>query len=125
MLKILIADDDARMRQVLKQMVAGIASAVHEAADGAQAIAGFAAVQPDLVLMDLRMRPVDGLRATAEIKARFPDAHIIIVSQYDDPELRSEAARAGACAYVLKDQLQDLPWILSILNQNQKNPESL
>ncbi len=121
MLKILIADDDARMRQLLKQMVAGHASAVYEAADGADAFVAFAAERPDLVLMDLRMRPVDGLRATAQIKACFPDARIAIVSQFDEPELRSEAARAGACAYIVKDQLEELTRILCSLNQNQQS----
>ena len=59
------------------------------------------------------MKPVDGLRATAQIKARFPEARIVIVSQYDDQELREEAARLGACAYVLKENLHELPGILT------------
>ena len=45
----------------------------------------------DLVLMDVRMKPIDGLRATASIKARFPETRIAIVSQYDAAELRAEA----------------------------------
>ncbi len=114
--KLLIADDDPRMRQVLKQIVGGLASTVYEAADGAEAIAIFAAERPEMVLMDLRMKPLDGLRATAQIRARFPDARIAIVSQYDELELRIEAARVGACAYVLKDQLQELPRLLSGFN---------
>ncbi len=113
MQKILIADDDARMRQMLKQVVAGLASAIYEAADGSEAFAVFIAERPDWVLMDLRMRPVDGLRATAQIKARFPEARIAIVSQYDEPELRTEAARAGASAYLLKENLQDLLGLLT------------
>jgi DNA-binding NarL/FixJ family response regulator len=64
-------------------------------------------------LMDLRMKPVDGLRATAEIKARLPEIRVIIVSQDDDAGLRAKAARAGACAYVLKENLQELPGILT------------
>ena len=112
-MKILIADDDARMRQMVKQIVAGLATELYEAADGGEAIAICAAQRPDWVLMDFRMKPLDGLRATAQIKARFPDAHIAIVSQYDDAELRAEAARVGACAYVLKENLQELPRILT------------
>jgi CheY-like chemotaxis protein len=113
MLKILIADDSARMRQMVKQVVAGLASEVYEAGDGGEAIAICAAQRPDWVLMDLRMKPMDGLRATTEIKARFPATHIAIVSQYDDAELRVESARVGACAYVLKENLQELPGILA------------
>ena len=113
MMKILIADDDVRMRQMVKQVVAGLASTVYEACDGGEAIAVCAAERPDWVLMDFRMKPLDGLRATAEIKARFPETRIVIVSQYDDAELRAEAARVGACAYVLKENLHELPGILT------------
>jgi CheY-like chemotaxis protein len=113
MKKILIADDDARMRQMVRQIVTGLASAVYEASDGGEAIAVCAAERPDWVLMDFRMKPLDGLRATAEIKARFPETRIAIVSQYDDPELRAEAIRVGACAYVLKENLHELLGILT------------
>jgi NarL family two-component system response regulator YdfI len=113
MKKILIADDDARMRDMVKQVVADLASSVYEAADGAEAVSVCAAERPDWVLMDLRMRPMDGLHATAAIKARFAETRVIIVSQYDDAELRAKALRAGACAYVLKESLQELPAILA------------
>lgn len=112
-MKILIADDDARMRQMVKQVVAGLASEVYEASDGGEAIAVCTAQRPDWVLMDLRMKPMDGLRATAAIKARSPATYVVIVSQYDDAELRAEAARVGACAYVLKENLHELPGILT------------
>jgi CheY-like chemotaxis protein len=112
-MKLLIADDDARMRQMVKQIVAGLATELYEAADGGEAVAVCAARRPDWVLMDLRMKPMDGLRATAEIKARFPEVRIAVVSQYDDDELRAEAARLGACAYVLKENLHELPGVLT------------
>ncbi len=112
-MKILIADDDARMRQMVKQVVAGLASEVYEAGDGGEAIAVCAAQRPDWVLMDFRMKRMDGLAATAEIKARFPRTHVAIVSQYNDDELRGEATRVGACAYVLKEDLQELPALIS------------
>ncbi len=113
MMKILVADDDARMRQMVKQVVAGLASEIYEAGDGGEAISVCAAQRPDWVLMDFRMKHMDGLRATAEIKARFPETRVAIVSQYDDAELRAEATRVGACAYVLKENLQELPGILA------------
>ena len=69
--KMLIADDNARIRQMLRQIVGGLASLVCEAADGGEAIDVCTAERPDWVLMDVRMKPVDGLRITAEIKARF------------------------------------------------------
>ena len=113
MQKILIADDDERMRQMLRQMVAGLASAVYEARDGGEAIIVCATERPDWVLMDVRMKPIDGLRATAAIRARFPETRVAIVSQYDDAGLRAEAMRAGACAYILKENLLELPGVLT------------
>ena len=113
MQKILIVDDDPRIRQMVKEIVAGLASSVYEAGDGSEAIAVCAAERPDWVLMDLRMKPIDGLRATADIKARFPETHIAIVSQYEDVSLRDAARQAGACAYVLKEDLLQLPGILT------------
>jgi CheY-like chemotaxis protein len=112
-MKILIADDDARMRQMVHQIVGGLASETFEAHDGGEAIAVCVAQRPDWVLMDLRMKPMDGLHATAEIKARFPGTHVAIVSQFDETELRAEAIRAGACAYVLKENLHELPELLT------------
>ena len=111
--KILIVDDDARMRQIVKQVVTGLAGKVYEAGDGGEAIALCAEERPDWVLMDVRMKPIDGLRAATVIKARFPETRIAIVSQYDDAELRAEAARAGACAYLLKENVLELPRILA------------
>lgn len=113
MRKILIVDDDARMRGMVKQIVTGLADKVYEASDGGEAIARCEEERPDWVLMDFRMKPMDGLRATAIIKARFPETHVAIVSQYDDAGLRAEAARAGACAYVLKENLHELPQVLT------------
>jgi CheY-like chemotaxis protein len=109
---ILIADDDARMRQIIRQVIDGLASEVYEAADGAEAIELCFARRPDWVLMDLRMSPVDGFRALLEIKAGLPETHVIIVSQYDDAGLRVKALRAGANSYVLKENLCELPAIL-------------
>jgi CheY-like chemotaxis protein len=111
--KILIADDDRRMRQMLRQFVSGLASEVYEAADGLEAVEVCAAHRPDWVLMDFRMKPGDGLEATAEIRAHYPETRVVMVSQYDDAVVREAALRAGACAYVLKENLQELPGILA------------
>lgn len=59
------------------------------------------------------MKPIDGLRATAAITARRPDTRVVIVTQDDDPDLRAEVSRAGACAWLLKENLQELPALLT------------
>ena len=117
-MKLLIADDDARMRQMVKQIVTGLATELYEAADGGEAIAICATERPDWVLMDMRMKPIDGLRATAAIKARFPETGVVIVTQHDDADLRAEALRAGARGYVLKE---DLSALLAIIH-DPRNP---
>ena len=89
--KTLIADDDARMRRMLRQIAAGPARTFYEASDDAEAVAVCAAARPDCVLMDLQMKPMDGLRATTKIKARFPETRIEFVTQHDDAELRAKA----------------------------------
>jgi CheY-like chemotaxis protein len=111
--KILITDDDPRMRRMMRQFVEDLASEVLEAGDGAEAMALYATQRPDWVLMDWRMKPLDGLRATALIKAQFPQARIVIVSEYDEPEVQTAAACAGACAFVPKDDLRRLLGILT------------
>jgi CheY-like chemotaxis protein len=107
-LTFLIVDDYAPMRQTLRALLSPIASAIREATDGAEAMRLFTEEQSDWVIMDIQMKPVSGLEATRTIRARFPAARIIIVTQYDDSDLRAEAARAGACAYLLKDDLAAL-----------------
>jgi CheY-like chemotaxis protein len=110
-MKILIVEDNPQMRQLIRSVVADLAEAVAECADGEEAVAAYAAQQfsrDDRVLMDLQMPCVDGLEATRRIRAAFPEARIIIVTQYDDPHCRAAAQQAGACDYVLKDNLLDL-----------------
>ncbi len=109
----LIADDHAPMRQTLRALLSPIASDIHEATDGGQAVRVFAEALPDWVVMDVQMKPVNGLAATRAIRSRFPAARIVIVTQYDDADLRAEAAAAGACAYVLKDDLGALTQMLA------------
>jgi DNA-binding NarL/FixJ family response regulator len=62
--------------------------------------------------MDIRMSEVDGITATKQLKAAFPDANIIIVTDYNDAELRRSAREAGAREYVTKEDLLDLRRIL-------------
>jgi two-component system response regulator DegU len=76
--------------------------------DGADAVAAYDQYMPDWVLMDIKLRTVDGLTATRRIVARHPQARIIIVTNYDSPGFKDEARFAGACGYVLKNHLVEL-----------------
>ena len=118
-MKLLIVEDNLQMRRMIGAVVADLAEAVTECADGEEAVAAYAARQfnrDDRVLMDLQMPGIGGLEATRRIRAAFPDA-IIIVTQYDDPHWRA-AAQAGACGYVLKENLLELRHILQTTPQS-------
>ena len=112
MTKLLIVDDNAEMRQLVKSIVKKVSDVVFECEDGAEALAAYTTFRPDWVLMDWEMKRVDGLTATRRIRAEFPDARILFVTQYDNRELRHAAREAGACGYVLKENLLELRQLL-------------
>ena len=76
---------------------------VGEAQDGREALDLCRLLQPDLVLMDVRMPELDGLEATREIKAERPDTNVLVLTTYEDPDYLFEAVKAGAAGYVIKD----------------------
>ncbi len=109
---ILIVEDNDSMRQMIKKLLGDLTDAFKECVDGAQALATYGQHRPDWVLMDIKMKEMDGLAATIQIKAAFPEAQIIIVTGHDDARLREAAHSAGACAYVNKENLFELRRIL-------------
>ena len=117
-MKILIVDDNAAVRRLIAGIVRPFAGDIRECADGADVLAEYEAQRPDLVLMDIRMKQVDGIEATKRIKAIDPAAKIVIVTVYDDSELRRAAMDAGACDYALKDNLPDLVPLLEAIERD-------
>jgi CheY-like chemotaxis protein len=113
MLNLLIVEDNRAMRSLIKSIISDLAGEITELGDGAEALAAYAGCRPDWVLMDIRMKGMDGISATRQIKAAFPSARIIIITDYDDPKLRATARSAGACEYVTKENLLDVRRILS------------
>jgi DNA-binding NarL/FixJ family response regulator len=104
-MKILLCDDQAVIRdglELLLQLEKDI-QVVGSASDGAEAIELAAQKLPDLVLMDLKMPGVNGIEATRQIRAKFPDIKILVLTTYDDDEWLFDAIRAGASGYLLKD----------------------
>ncbi len=103
-IRILIADDHYIVRMGLVALVNTEADmeVVAEAADGAQAVELFGKHRPDLALLDTRMPVKDGIQATIEIRKRFPDASILMLTAFDgDADIR-RALGAGVKGYVLK-----------------------
>jgi NarL family two-component system response regulator LiaR len=100
------------MRNEIRILIANLAEDIHECSDGIEAIAACARQQPDWVLMDIVMQGLDGLEATKRIKTAWPDAKVVIVTSYDDAELKEAAREVGASGYVLKENLFDVLRIL-------------
>jgi CheY-like chemotaxis protein len=113
MLRVLIVEDDRAMRELIKRMIRDLVESFSECSDGAQALDVYAAHRPDWVLMDIRMKDVDGLTATQQITNAWPGARVVIVTSYNDVSLREAARQAGACQYVLKENLVELRSILA------------
>ncbi len=104
-IRILIADDHLVVREGLRTIlsVEDDFRIIGEAVDGKDALVKCAELQPDLVLMDLRMPEMDGIEAIRQIKARYPQIVIVILTTYDNDELIVRGLRAGAKGYLLKD----------------------
>jgi DNA-binding NarL/FixJ family response regulator len=104
-LRILIADDQRLVRAGFSRLIDAEADfeTVAEAADGQEAIDAALLHRPDVVLMDVRMPRVDGIRATKSIVRTLPSARVLILTTYDLDEYVFEALRAGASGFLLKD----------------------
>ena len=101
-IRVLIADDTPDIRLLLRaalRMYPGF-EIVAEAADGAEAVTLTTEHKPDAVLLDLAMPVKDGLQAIPEIRASSPDTKILVLSGFTATEMRPEAFRLGAHAYL-------------------------
>ena len=112
-MRVLIVDDNEAMRRTIKTFIQDLADEIAECSSGLDALACYPTFKPDWVLMDIRMADVDGLTATREIKRACADARVVIVTSYDELSLREAAAEAGACGYVIKDNLKQLADLLA------------
>jgi two-component system, NarL family, response regulator LiaR len=102
--RVVIADDHELTRAGLRAVLASDSglNLVGEATDGQEAVALVEALQPDLVLMDVRMPGLDGLEATRAIKRVSPMTSVLVLSMFEDADLLLAAVKAGAAGYVLK-----------------------
>lgn len=107
-MNIMIVDDNPRMRRMIRAMVSSEAEDIVEFDDAARAVEEFPRSMPDLILMDIVMKEMDGIEATRALTKRYPSTRVIIVSQYGDEDLRKAAFEAGAVAYVSKEKLTTL-----------------
>ena len=103
--RLLIADDHALVREGLRTMLSGEdgIEVIAEANDGQQALTLCRELEPDLVLMDVRMPVMDGLEATRKIKQEMPKTSVMMVTMHENADYLFESVKAGAAGYVLKD----------------------
>jgi CheY-like chemotaxis protein len=125
-MNLLIVEDNDQMRRMIVKLVRGLAEHTFECRDGVEALPAYTMHLPDWVLMDVKMKEMDGISATKQIKASYPEANIIIVTDCDDPDLREAARSAGACEYVTKENLLDLRRLLvNVKPQNHRDHRAI
>jgi CheY-like chemotaxis protein len=116
-MKLLIVDDSSEMRYMLRNLCEHLFDKIIECEDGESALNACIKEKPDIILMDIKMKKIDGFSATRLIRRYIPGMKIIMVSQFVDESFREEAYRAGALNYVSKDDLTKLePVIIKIIN---------
>jgi DNA-binding NarL/FixJ family response regulator len=103
--RVLVADDHEMVRDGFKRLLGyeRDLAVVGEATNGREAVQLCRDLEPDLVLMDVRMPQMDGLEATRQIKAEHPEISVLVITTYENPDYLLEAIKAGAAGYVLKD----------------------
>lgn len=99
---VLIVDDAAFMRMMLRDILVGAGYAVHEAVDADDAIAKYRAVRPDLVTMDVTLPGADGIEAIKSIRAADPSARVLVVSALGESKVMQAALDSGAVGYLVK-----------------------
>jgi DNA-binding NarL/FixJ family response regulator len=105
MIRVLLADDHGVIRDGLGRLIAALEDVelAGVAADGAEAVERCAALEPDVVLMDLEMPALDGIEATRRIVAAQPGVAVLVLTSFSDGPRILGALEAGACGYLLKD----------------------
>jgi DNA-binding NarL/FixJ family response regulator len=103
--RLAIVDDHELTRESLQNMLSDEPDIeiVGEAANGRQALSLGSRFRLDLILMDVRMPVMDGLEATKEIKQRYPEISVMMLTMHENPDYLLGALKAGAAGYVLKD----------------------
>lgn len=109
-IRVLLVDDHEVTRQGLRTILKGEPDieVVGEAASGEETLKIVKALEPDVILMDIRIKGMDGLQATRDIKKLHPNILVIMLTFYDSELYATEALRAGAVGYITKDCPREL-----------------
>ena len=110
---VLMVEDNPDMRSLIRSILTETTHAIHEVDSAAGALEAYVRIHPDFVLMDLELDGMDGIAATRALRGLDADAHVIMVTAHGEEPYRRAAAEAGAKAFVLKENLLDLPTLLA------------
>src|SRR5512132_603052 len=115
MADILVVDDDPSITATFRVFLERDQHSVRVAGGAADALQQIGERQPDLVVMDIRMPGIDGLKALQEIRGRFPNLYVVMMTAYGTSQTSIEAIRAGAFDYVTKPL--ELDQLRSVINK--------
>ena len=109
MIRVVLADDQPLVRAALEMVITETADVevVGEAGDGAEAVRLAAELQPDVVVMDIRMPGTDGIEATRQVTATGGPTRVVVLTTFDEDEHVYAALRAGASGFLVKDMALD------------------
>lgn len=115
----MIVEDNERMRCFIIKYLDNMFSDIYESKDGYSAVKMFENINPDFVLMDIEMPVMDGLQAAKIILNKKPKSNIIFLTQFDEPEYKKKAFEIGGKAFILKENLEQLPNAIKEILKNE------
>ena len=108
----LIADNNFALRDIIKNVLVSPDNTFIECSNGEEAVKCYSKYKPDWVIMDIELDKLDGIAASQKIINKFPQANILILTQYDDIHLRKAALKAGVKEYFMKEHITQLAGFL-------------
>lgn len=109
MLRVILADDEQYERnyleKVIKESYPGLLEIVCKAVDGMDLLEKLEECKPQIVLLDIKMPRMDGLKTAEEVRKRYPDIQIVLISAYSDFSFAKQAIKLGVTDYLLKPYL--------------------
>jgi DNA-binding NarL/FixJ family response regulator len=108
-IKVLLADDHGVVRSGIRSLLEteNDIEVIGEASNGQEALAKAKILQPNLIIIDVRMPVLNGIEATRKIRQEVPDTRVLVLSMHDDEEYVLQALECGASGYLLKDASKD------------------